>query len=80
MTFLLLEHANGSLRNNPLYMEHTNWEQCIMYNLQLEKLLRVFKPLPDFVAATLRIMKPESLTRAVVRLEEQEQVVQCRSY
>lgn len=37
-TFLYLEHVIRAVTNNAVYMEHTNWEKCVIYELQSPKL------------------------------------------
>lgn len=78
MTYLYLEHANSALTSNALYTKHTNREKWFTFKLQRVKLSKVFESLPDSVAATLGIMKLDPPTKAVVTLDEQEQIVESR--
>lgn len=58
--YLYLEHVNNALKNSVLYTEHTNWEKWSKYDLQGEKLPRMFESLPVSVAVVPGIMKLES--------------------
>lgn len=76
VTDLCLEHLDSALTNNALYMENTNWERLIMYEVQCPTLAKCSTLLLESFAAVLRAVKTETLTRAVVELEEQAYVME----
>lgn len=51
-----------------------------MYELQSPVFPGVFEMLPNSTAAALGIIRPEPLTKAVVEINEQEQVLESRPH
>lgn len=74
VAYLYLDHIHSALRDNPLYFNDTKLEKWVKYGFQVAKLPRVFGSLLDSVTALLGIIKLVSQTRAIVKLEEVENV------
>lgn len=80
VTNLYLEYVSSVFKNNALHTEHTIWENCFTYKLQVTKRPKVFRSLSASVSAALGIMKQEAPSRAIVELDEKEQAVESKSH
>lgn len=79
VTDLYQEHVKSVLTNTALYVEQKYWEKRVVNEPGGVKYRKVSETVPDSVMAALENTKPEPMTRAVVEIGEQGQVVESRS-
>lgn len=79
-TVLFAEQVFSALTNDAPYIEHTNRQKWVMFELLSSKLPILFELLPDFFAAVIGVLKPEIPEKPVLVLKEQESVVKSTSH
>lgn len=80
LSYLYQEHLNKSSTNNALYTELQKCEGAVMYNIQIQKLSKMFQLLPKSVGALFGITNHEPPRKPVVERFGQEWVLESTCY